>query len=241
MAAGVLHADRAWAADPEIHLAWEEGVAPVPNVDYLVSTNSPASPEYPDVKLITGSLTWKIWSTDTDNPNNIGDIGVITSPYAENFAVRIEDDQAGPGARHVKGIVLDPTGATNHSSIAAGQITGDLEDEVFLQRYDSGEVGGTVAMEIGGDVVGTMALPWVNELTVGGSVSGSIEVLRIDNGNLEIAGDVEGSVYVGAATNTWFVTAENVVYGGTLEFDVYLFGNGHVRLYGDLGGTLTLL
>jgi len=112
---------------------------------------------------------------------------------------------------------------------------------VFLQRYDSGEVGGTVAMEIGGDVVGTMALPWVNELTVGGSVSGSIEVLRIDNGNLEIAGDVEGSVYVGAATNTWFVTAENVVYGGTLEFDVYLFGNGHVRLYGDLGGTLTLL
>jgi len=160
-------------ADPVMHLTWDETPAPVEDVNYVVDDTDP---DYPDIRLITGSLTWKIWSTDTDNPSNIGDIGVITSPYAENFAVRIEDDQAGPGARHVKGIVLDPTGGTNHSSIAGGQITGDLEDEVFLQRYEGGEVGGTVAMEIGGDVLGTMALPWVNELTVGGSVSGSILV-----------------------------------------------------------------
>ncbi len=54
------------------------------------------------------------------NGNGIGDIGVISSPHPKNFGVKIEDDMGGPGARTVKGIILDPTNAGNYSNITGG-------------------------------------------------------------------------------------------------------------------------
>ena len=38
-----------FAADPTIHLAWDEPGAATPNIDYFVKTDAPASPEFPDV------------------------------------------------------------------------------------------------------------------------------------------------------------------------------------------------
>ena len=120
----------ALGGDPAIQVDWDEpGDPPELDADYFVTTEPPASPEFPDVRLETGSLTWRIWSTDAANPDNIGDIGVISSPHAENFGVRILDDQEGPGARTVKAIILDPQGQDSdedYSNLVDGMITGDL-------------------------------------------------------------------------------------------------------------------
>ena len=147
-------------ADPEIHVAWDSGT-PIQDFDYQVS----GSVDFPDVKLITGNLTWKIWSTDTDNPDGIGDIGVISSPYAANFGVKIEDDQGNPGAREVKGINLDPSSTTNYSSLTGGKITGDLTGDLFLQESTGGE-GGTATFTIGGNVLADMTIPHAAGFTV---------------------------------------------------------------------------
>ncbi|MEK6677370.1 MAG: hypothetical protein AABZ47_17175, partial [Planctomycetota bacterium] len=82
---GILYIDASFAADPVINVAWDElGDPPALGTDYTVQTSSPASADFPDVTLITGSLTWRIWSTDPDNPDGLGDIGVISSPHADN-------------------------------------------------------------------------------------------------------------------------------------------------------------
>ena len=86
------------AANPEIHAAWSQPTGPYLNVHYQVITSAPASPEYPDVRLLIGDLGWKVWSTDIDNPGSIGDIGVISTPVAANFAVKVETDTGGAGA-----------------------------------------------------------------------------------------------------------------------------------------------
>lgn len=76
-----------FGADPVIHVEWDESPAPVAGVDYILSTSSPASVDFPDIELVEGSLTWRIWSTDTDYANGVGDIGVISSPHSDNFGV----------------------------------------------------------------------------------------------------------------------------------------------------------
>ena len=53
----LLGASRAHAADPTIHVDWEEPGTPALDFDYVVETAPPASAEFPDVKLLTGSLT----------------------------------------------------------------------------------------------------------------------------------------------------------------------------------------
>lgn len=97
---------------PTIHLAWDETPPPQSPDDYVITTTDP---DFPDIELVRGSLTWRVWSTDTDNTNQLGDIGVISSPHADNFAVSILNTSASGhnGARNVKGVVLDPTSANN--------------------------------------------------------------------------------------------------------------------------------
>ena len=85
---GFTAVDPARAVDPVIHVAWDGGGTPILDAHYSVRTLPPASPEFPDVELIAGNLTWRVWSKDADNPDGVGDIGVISSPAAQNFAVR---------------------------------------------------------------------------------------------------------------------------------------------------------
>lgn len=146
-------------ATPTIYLQWDEGgqfEQPEEGTDYTIDTSSPASPEFPDVKLITGRLDWRIWSVDTSNPNDIGDIGVISSPHAENFAVKILDDSNGPGARHVKAIRLEPTSSSNYSSIPNGNISGQLLDELIVQANTSDEGGGIGDLVLAGMAATTL-------------------------------------------------------------------------------------
>lgn len=67
------------AAPPVINVRWDGGGSPEQGTDYILSSAAPASPDFPNIELITGRLDWRIWSTDTDNPEGIGDIGVISS------------------------------------------------------------------------------------------------------------------------------------------------------------------
>jgi len=195
-----LFAARAWADPPTIHLAWDESPQPIEDYDYFIDDTDP---DFPDVELVTGSLTWRIWSTDPDNPNEIGDIGVISSPYPENFGVRIMTPQGGQGARTVRGINLDPSDAANYSRLTGGRLD-DLSGGLVLQQ-SSGGTGGDIAGEvlIFGDVdgevtVGAIAGAFADAyLVIYGTVSDNITVAdRLDLGHLAIWGNIPADVTI---------------------------------------------
>jgi len=156
------------AADPVIHLRWDNGGAqqPVEGTNYIIDTTETGTPQFPDVKLITGRLDWRIWSTDSDNNEDFdrGDIGVISCPNANNFAVTIEDpfDIDGCGARNVEGIHLVPTSSSNHSSISYAKVCGDLTDELIVQAASGN--GGDVFLIMNGVIAGEMSIPKLNYL-----------------------------------------------------------------------------
>ncbi|UCC32184.1 MAG: hypothetical protein JSU86_07855, partial [Phycisphaerales bacterium] len=188
-------------ADPEIHAAWQEpGEPPELDRDYKVMTTSPASVDFPDVELITGSLTWQIWSTDTDNPDNIGDIGVISSPHAQNFGVEIEKPGEIAGAREVKGINLDPQGEgsdANYSNLTGGSISGNLSGDLFVQE-SSGESGGSVSFTVDGNVQGDIGAATISALSIGGHLSGDVEVEDV-TGTMSVTGDFLSASHLFAA------------------------------------------
>lgn len=115
LTASVLFSTVVRAATPVIQVQWDQGGTPVHLQDYIVDTSGTGTPDFPDVKLLTGRSDWRVWSTDTDNPEGIGDIGVISSPHAANYMVTIASQSGGYGARNVKGIMLDPSSASNYS------------------------------------------------------------------------------------------------------------------------------
>ena len=114
------------AADPVVNVAWSQPAPPVLGQNYTVSIIPPASPAFPDVTLLTGDLGWRVWSTDTDNPNGVGDIGVISSPAAANFAVAIVNSSGGTSARNVKAIRLVPTGSNYFGNVVGPGLFGSL-------------------------------------------------------------------------------------------------------------------
>lgn len=214
---GPVAENAAQGADPVIHAAWNEpGDRPARNIDYFIKTDPPASPDFPDVELVTGSLTWQIWSTDTDNPDDIGDIGIITSPAPENFVVTIEDDLGNPGARHVKGIILDPTDAANQSGISGGRITGDLTGDLLVQEDSSG-TGGDVDFAIEGTATGNITIPTVVNFGIA-HISGTVNVGLV-TGYLA-AGDVSGSI----------VVTDRIKVGGSLVVNGNFTSTGSITI-----------
>jgi len=68
-----LAVTRLSAADPTVNVAWDEPTPPSPISDYAIDTTGSGTPEFPNVRLLTGSLTRRVWSKDTDNPGGIGE------------------------------------------------------------------------------------------------------------------------------------------------------------------------
>jgi hypothetical protein len=182
----LLCATSAFGASPTIQVAWSGGTPQSPN-DYEIDDIS--NPDFPDIELKAGG-TWTIWSTDPDNPGNIGDIGHITCPNPADFVVRIRNNaNSGPGARHVSSAVLAPT-SNNHSSVALAEITGNLTGDLTVTP-DSGGSGGTLDdVTIGGDVSGDITAKSVAKLLIDGSLT--------NTGSLSIADDVvdTGAEYI---------------------------------------------
>lgn len=245
--ASLLTASAAWAVPPEIHVAWDESPQPVEDTDYVIDDTDP---DFPNVELITGSVTWRIWSVDEDNPSDIGDIGVITSPYPQNFGVKILDDSDGPGARVVKGINLDPQGSGsdgNYSRITSGETTGDLDGDLVLQQ-SSGGTGGEImgTLTIGADVTGAVTVAEVAEAAVfiiQGDVtsSGSLDIGEIKDSSsgypasLEIQGNVDGDIEVDTIR-----TGAHLTIGGDLTGDVVVtdkIESGSLFVDGNVGSS----
>lgn len=183
----------AFSAYPVIHAAWDGGGTPILNTHYFVNTSSPASLDFPDVELVAGHLDWRIWSTDTDNTDGYGDIGVISSPHANNYAVRIANLSDSYGARDVKGITLIPTSSSNYSNIS-GFIKGDLLDDLALQTNTSG-TGGNVDFYVDDTISADLELDKVAFLW-GRIITGTIEINQLGGsaGGLNIGylyGDIE--------------------------------------------------
>jgi len=247
---GVLGGQSAPAADPVIHAAWEEPGDPTAlDFDYVVSTLPPASPEFPDVELRTGSDTWQIWSTDSDNPNGIGDIGVISSPHPENFGVKIEGPGEIAGAREIKGIILDPQGEgsdAKYSNLTGGRISGNLTGDLTLQK-SSGGLGGAASFTIDGDAEANITVPQVSSITISGDAIGVIQTSVI-YGSLTIAGDLLGHIEV-----TWRMLFAELNVSGNVGPDATIqiadtanavsieFGEeGHPEMF-EFAGDLRLL
>ncbi|MBU0718817.1 MAG: hypothetical protein KJ749_11255 [Planctomycetes bacterium] len=240
------------AADPVIHVDWDDpGDPPVLNTDYQVITTGSGSPDYPDVKLITGNDGWRIWSTDTDNPDNIGDIGVISSPYAQNFGLKLEGPGESKGAREVKGINLDPQGVgsdANHSRLTGGRVS-KLSGDMFLQQSSGGQGGDLVSLTIDGNVDGNVTVPVVSGLSIGNVGStGSVNISDRVEGewgsrSFTVTGSVaEGGVITIASMVGEYLLVDLTGVGGTfagdLVFESDLADNHYVTIYGELSGTV---
>jgi hypothetical protein len=231
-------------AAPVIHAQWDEGgqQQPEEGIHYNVYTDSPASPEFPDVELVTGRLDWRIWSVDTSNPDDLGDIGVISSPHAEDFAVRISNPSHPflEGARNIKAIMLEPTNSSNYSRINGGSF--GLVDGLVLKANSSGD---------GGDIVGQTSVLtesadfiihrmtgnlWISG---GSGYSGSIVVDELSAdlsvGHLLAGGSIEVWTTSGitAAIRTVHPTAGSITVGG-IDDGLFFFNSGGVTQTGEL-------
>jgi len=206
------------AVPPTIHVTWDETPAPESPDDYEITTTDA---DFPDVELRTGSLTWRIWSTDTDNAGGVGDIGVISSPHPQNFAVAILDPSDGAGARDVTAIRLAPSSAGNYSNVTGhpvvgSVISGTLMDELVVQADGSG-TGGEVALSIGsGPVTANMTIHKLNYFGTSGVVSGTIDV----------------DVLAGLATFS--------IFTGTLNIGATTGDGAIVRIFDPTPGAVTI-
>lgn len=189
----------ATATAPTLHVAWSGSPPPQTPDDYQIDYAT--DPDYPSVELKTGNSGWRIWSTDPDNPNGIGDIGTISSPHPQNFVVRVEGDSSTPGARTVKGIVLDPQGSgsdSNYSNVAASRITGNLQGNLTVQR-SSGATGGEATLTVDGNVSSssTITAPVLKSLVIAGDLAGDINITtKIDDGVLQVDGSVASTAVI---------------------------------------------
>jgi hypothetical protein len=169
-------------------------------VDYAIFTTPPASPEFPDVELITGSLTWRILSIDLDNPDFIGDIGEIRCPHPENFAVTIRNDAVPSthGARVIKAIRMVPTGAANYTNITEGRF-GGITDDLTVAANSSG-TGGEAWLFVGGSpLTANMNIHRAANFSMSGfPVAGTVTIDELV-GNLDI-NELTGNLTIAKAT-----------------------------------------
>ena len=208
---------------PDICVDWDQGDQPTEGVDFDVFFADLANP---DVTLATGAA-WNVRSKDNaGNPANIGDIKIDATVVTDSFDLAITDNSGGfgvggPGAANVGSIILsDPTNWTGHSSITAGQITGDLAGDLTVVK-DTSDNGGELNMTIDGTVAAaaTITVVDLSFLYVGGDVNGVLNITDMLPGSqllvggaigangamtitgsaeiFEITGDVDGDVSIG--------------------------------------------
>jgi len=226
----------ATATPPTIHVIWTDpGQPPELGSDYIITTTDP---DFPDVDLVSESMTWQVWSTDPDNAGGVGDIGVISSLHPKNFGVKIEDDQGGPGARNVKGINLDPTDTNKYSEITGGSITGNLDGVLFVQEDVGGTGGSADGFTISGNVDGDVTLGKGAGFTITGQFGtqgGPVRTLTVE----EIVG---GDLTIGNINNTAIDVTDKISAGRLVitanaltanDITIQTMENGSTLLIGD--------
>jgi hypothetical protein len=213
-------ADEVWVYNtgtgPDICVEWDpEQDDPVHNEDFFVSFADTANP---DVALDTGSLDWRVESGNgplRDLPQaTIFNIGAITAPNGQDYAVKIADGEGLTGAMDVESIVLTPSG-DHHSSVASGsKISGDLTGNLTVKK-DTSNNGGDVYFEIGGLMTGDIEAYTITNLQIGESLTGDVDATTITYlaigddmiGDIDVSGtigdvDIEGSLTGNVAGTT---------------------------------------
>lgn len=220
------------AVPPTIHIIWLESPQPVADQDYVIDDTDPDSPK---LELIHESLTWQIWSTDTDNPSNIGDIGEITSPHPQNFAVRIQNGSFGSGARDVTKIDLDPQGTgsdAKYSRIVAATITGNVDGPIFVQKASGGSGGTVASTSVSGNVGGNVTFDTVasGTLAISGNVTGNITAASLSSSS--VGGNVTG--------NPSATSANGFTVGGNVTGSITVTDGGGMTVSGFVDGDVTM-
>ncbi|RJP33846.1 MAG: hypothetical protein C4547_11735, partial [Phycisphaerales bacterium] len=205
---------------PDICVAWSETPDPEEDTDFRVDYLCEGCETAPEIELITGSATWRVWSVA--NGGGEGDIGILAAYGADDYSVRIikvDGTTESPGAANVGLLDLNPSNAANYSSLGSGEITGDLTGNLFLQR-SSGDAGGTAdGFVIGGDVYGDITLygPTGDGFTIEGSVQPGVTIsLELGDG-FTIEGDLSVNnvvpltyVFIGEIDGGAFLVEGNV-------------------------------
>ena len=183
------------SSDVRICVDWGEVDDPDIGDDFTVDYSLDA--DNPDIKLLTGSLTWQVWAEDKTNNALPANIGKIWADDAEDYVLFIAEGSYPQtvGAEDVGSILLLPSG-THFSGMASGsQIAGDLTGDLQMIKNASGS-GGQGGILIGGELSGNIAAAHGRELTVVGDMSGSVTVEDGITGEMQFEGAVSGSIEV---------------------------------------------
>ena len=191
-------------AAPDIYVTWDNSPPPELGQDYFIDDTDPS---FPSVELKTGSLTWRIWSVDGVN---VGDIGYISCPYAQNFGIKILTPTGGQGARVVLGMDLEPTSGSNSSRIVDG-IFSTLEGLLILQKAVDGTGGNIGSLDVGSFNSGSALL-------IPGGVTGNVSI--------DVIGGYS-TVELGADTSLAMLTIGEIGEGATLTVEKVA---GHVDI-----------
>ncbi len=146
--------------------------------DFFVDFNCPGCPGAPDVQLKTGS-TWTVRSRNSNG--SFGDIGTLSSPWPQDFNVKLGTGYSDPGAQNVGSIDLDPTGVMgdpNYANIVGGAIRGNLTGSLAVSPNSSG-IGGECTLFIDGTVQGKVSIEVVQDLSIFGSTSAAMTIGEI--------------------------------------------------------------
>lgn len=171
-------------ATTELCLDWSQATDPVQGVDFFAFYGSSGAPS---IYLVTGDLDWQIENkfVATGDPADIAFIGIRPATVNEDFAISI--GTAGfsgtPGARRVGAIDLTrpswiaPAPWQGWSRINGGNISADLSSALKLQSD---------AAAMGGDIVG--------DLRIGGNLTGTVRLLKVDSCNVDVEGKCAASM-----------------------------------------------
>lgn len=218
---------------PTIYARWDNPVSEVdqPRLDthYEIVATDPNSP---NVILREGRPDWRVWSV---NRNHITDIGVLFSPVAEDFKVKLMRPDGAPAARHVKGITLVPSDPAKYSNIVAGEIAGNLGSD-GLVLLNSAEQAGAASVTIDGNVSGNINIPTVDSLQINGAVDAGSTITMNgipDNAEVYLSGPLNGSINLnnqelgGLLTLAGGSAAGSQIVGGQLAGAVRLLGGAY--------------
>ncbi len=167
---------------------WAAPGAPAHLFDFTVAYVSGV----PNVTLATADPGWELYS-EVISTGLLGSIGTLAldNSGSDDFEVTIANGELA-GAGQVGTIYLDDTGFTGHSSLNGKitTLTGSLE---VVQ--DSVGGGGEVNFIILSTCSGSMTLPVVEYLWIGGNLSGDIEVTD-DMDVMQVRGSVDSGVTI---------------------------------------------
>ncbi len=216
---------------PIVCVYWDGLIGPVPGGDFLLTVD----PDHPDVAFRTGNDGWVVWSQVdwTDNtPANLGHIGIDHTVVDDDFTVTLAHGESA-GAANVASIALVDEGWTGQSNLSNSKISGNLTGDLVLQ--ESAGQGGAASLTVEGDLLGSVTVPRVEMLQVGGAVAGdvtltngipvgasvSINGLLTDTASLDLNGQALG----GSLTLRGGSAPQSLIEVGPMTGQLFAFTN----------------